>query len=102
MNKFTHTPIGRLRLLAFIEGISLLALLFIAMPLKYMGDNPILVKVIGPIHGVLFLLYVFYVLKLGIERKWSLGRIFILGISSIVPFATFYYDKKILAKLQSA
>lgn len=54
MTKFFTTTAGRLRLFAFLEGISLLALVFIAVPYKYALDNPSLVKSIGPIHSACF------------------------------------------------
>lgn len=47
MKKTLTTSIGRLRLLAFLEGFSLLVLVFIAVPLKYFGSNPSLVKTLG-------------------------------------------------------
>lgn len=49
--------IKTLRLVGLLEGISFLLLLFIAMPVKYMMDNPILVKYVGMGHGVLFVLF---------------------------------------------
>lgn len=52
-----HTPIGRLRTMGFIEGMSLLILLFIAMPLKYWAGLPLAVTIVGSVHGGLFILY---------------------------------------------
>ncbi|KKJ79704.1 putative membrane protein YdzA, partial [Bacillus subtilis] len=46
-----HTPIGRLRTMGFIEGMSLLILLFIAMPLKYWAGLPLAVTIVGSVHG---------------------------------------------------
>ena len=46
------------RMIALAEGISFLTLLFIAMPMKYFMGMPEVVRVVGSIHGVLFLLYV--------------------------------------------
>lgn len=51
-----HTPIGRLRTMGFIEGMSLLILLFIAMPLKYWAGLPLAVTIVGSVHGGLFIL----------------------------------------------
>ncbi|MFW5972756.1 MAG: DUF3817 domain-containing protein, partial [Bacteroidota bacterium] len=53
-----RTALSRLRLIGFIEGLSYLALLGIAMPLKYMAGMPMAVRYVGWIHGVLFVLYV--------------------------------------------
>ena len=56
------TPAGRQRIIGTAEALSLLILLFIAMPLKYMMDMPQMVRVVGMVHGVLFILYVNHVL----------------------------------------
>ena len=54
------TPIARLRLIGLIESLSWFVLAFIAMPVKYiaaLGADETLVKIVGPIHGVLWCLY---------------------------------------------
>ena len=48
---------SRFRLISFIEGISFLILVFIAMPLKYLAGIPLAVKIVGMAHGVLFILF---------------------------------------------
>ncbi|ANF82632.1 hypothetical protein A3K93_10795 [Acinetobacter sp. NCu2D-2] len=91
--------IKTLRLVGLFEGISFLLLLFIAMPVKYMMDNPILVKYIGMGHGVLFVLFLVVLFTVCEKQKWSLGM-FIMGlIASIVPFGPFIFDLK-LKKMQ--
>lgn len=67
MNKFFTTSIGRFRLIAFLEGISLIVLVFICVPLKYFFDDPSWVKLIGPVHGVLFLLFMVYAFQVAAE-----------------------------------
>lgn len=91
--------IKTLRLVGLIEGISFLLLLFIAMPVKYMMDNPVLVKYIGMGHGVLFILFLVVLFAVCEKRKWSLSM-FIMGlIASILPFGPFIFDMK-LKKLE--
>ena len=46
------------RLIAFLEGISYILLLFIAVPIKYLADDPTYVKLLGMPHGVLFMAYI--------------------------------------------
>ena len=97
MNTFLTTRIGRLRLLGLLEGSSLLLLIFIAMPIKYMLHNPAWVKAIGPVHGVLFLLFVINTFQVAIEKEWSFkGLTWKVLLACIVPFGTFYIDRKIL------
>jgi len=81
-----------------LEGSSYLALLLIAMPLKYIYDMPGAVKVIGMLHGILFLIYVFAATWLAIQYKWP--RSFLVGayIASVLPFGPFVFDRKLLSQ----
>lgn len=100
MKKYFTTPIGRLRLLAFLEGISLLILVFIAVPLKYYFNNPSMSKSFGPIHGALFLLFVFNALRVGVEQRWKFKETtWKVLIACLIPFGTFYIDYKILRNI---
>lgn len=86
---------SKFRTIAFMEGISYLVLLFMAMPLKYFAGMPIFVKVVGMAHGVLFILFLVYLLLAARENKWSMKFNFWAFISSLVPFGTFYLEKKL-------
>ena len=89
--------IQTLRIIGLLEGISFLLLLFIAMPMKYMLDNPVLVKYVGMGHGVLFILFLIVLFTVCERQKWSI-YMFILGlIASILPFGTFVFDRKLKA-----
>ncbi len=93
---------GRLRIVGLLEGVSFLLLLFIGTPMKYFYDSPVVVKILGPIHGILFLLYIFYVFIVASEQKWKLFQTtwkFLLA--SVFPFGTFYVDYTILKKIKS-
>jgi integral membrane protein len=88
------SSLGRLRIIAFLEGISYLVLLGIAMPLKYFGDNPQPVRIVGMAHGVLFVLFLLLLIQVTIERNWSFKKAVLGFISSLIPFGTFYADIK--------
>jgi len=95
------TKIGQLRIVAFLEGISLLVLVFIGMPLKYWLSNPTMVKTMGPIHGVLFLLFVVSTIGVAVNQNWSFKTTtWKVLLSSFIPFGTFYIDKKILREIK--
>lgn len=83
-----------LRIIAFTEGISYLILLGIAMPLKYYCNQPQAVKTVGMAHGVLFVLFIVLLLFVHVELKWKLSKTFLVFISSLIPFGTFYADVK--------
>jgi integral membrane protein len=82
--------------IALLEGISLLALLFFAMPMKYIFNEPIYVKQVGMAHGILFLLYIAFAVVLKFEQKWDFKKFFTISIASVIPFGTFYIEKKYL------
>lgn len=87
--------IKTLRFVGLLEGISFLSLLFIAMPMKYLMDNPILVKYVGMGHGVLFIAFLVVLFVVCEKQKWSLS-VFLMGlIASILPFGPFIFDRKL-------
>lgn len=95
------SPIGRLRLLALAEGTSLLLLVGVAVPLKHFYGNPALVRAIGPVHGLLFVLFVLNTLRVGVEYHWRFATTtWKVLLACFVPFGTFYVDHKILGPLQ--
>ena len=81
--------------IAVYEGLSYLILLFIAMPLKYWADYPAAVRIVGSAHGFLFVLYVILLLLCWRKQKWSFERAALFFFASLIPFATFWVDKKI-------
>ena len=100
MKKYFNSSIGFFRLIAFLEGISLLILVFIAMPIKYGLDDPSVVKMVGQAHGILFLLFILLAIKVSIEQEWRFKTTtWKVLISSFIPFGTFYIDKHILRKI---
>jgi integral membrane protein len=94
LNELLKTWIGKLRIVAFLEGCSYL-LFAITMPLKYMYDIKGPNKIIGMAHGLLFVLYILLVLKASFQYKWPLMKTFWAFLASIIPFGTFYADKKL-------
>lgn len=88
---FTKTPLGRFRMIALAEGTSFI-LLLLAMPFKYVYNYPEGVKVIGWIHGLLFILYLIFLLFVKIRNSWSIKKSFIAFVASLLPFGTFVLD----------
>jgi integral membrane protein len=84
------------RLIALLEGISFLVLLLIAMPLKYMMNMPLPVRITGMVHGILFIAYIFFLLQVRSEKNWPIGKTFVAFLASLLPFGTFVLDAKVL------
>jgi len=97
MNKKNmKTDFTILRWAALFEGSSLLLLLFVAMPLKYYAGMSEAVKIIGPIHGVLFLVFVVLLFSHAAKRELNLVKTLIGFIASFIPFGTFIFKAKAL------
>lgn len=102
MNETTHanaqsnppaSPIPWLRYTAMAEGVSYLLLLGMAMPLKYLADMPMAVKVVGWVHGLLFILLMLMLVVCfsRLKLKWTA----ITFIASLLPFGPFVIDPKL-------
>ena len=87
------------RLTAFLEGVSYILLLFIAVPVKYLLDEALYVKILGMPHGILFILYIIFSIIAKIKYNWNFRKFLVISIASLVPFGTFYIDKKYFTKL---
>jgi len=80
------------------EGSSFLALLFVAMPMKYFMGMPKVVTVVGAIHGILFLLYIGQLAKLHVTYQWNNRFSFLAFLASLLPFGPFLFDKHLCEK----
>ncbi|MCK5816222.1 MAG: DUF3817 domain-containing protein [Flavobacteriaceae bacterium] len=84
------------RIAALLEGLSYLLLLFVAMPIKYLLEDPQYVKMLGMPHGMFFIGYVVLAFLIRSDYKWNSRQFMVILIASVIPFGTFYVDKKYL------
>ncbi|PNQ73062.1 hypothetical protein C1T31_08695 [Hanstruepera neustonica] len=84
------------RIIALLEGVSYILLLFIATPVKYFMNEPKYVKLLGMPHGLLFIAYIVLAIIIGSNLKWSSKIMRTVLLASIIPFGTFCVDKKFL------
>ncbi len=87
--------IDRLRLASILDGISYLVLLGIAMPLKYLAGQPLAVRVVGSVHGLLFLALCACLLEVLLRKRLSFAWCALVFLCSLVPFAPFFLDRKL-------
>jgi len=87
------------RIIAFLEGVSYILLLFIATPIKHFGGNDQYVKLLGMPHGLLFVAYIAFAILLRSTYKWDNKTFGIILLASLLPFGTFYIDRKYLKPL---
>lgn len=90
-------------MVGLLEGLSLLILVFVAMPLKYGYSDPSLVKSMGPVHGALFLLFVINTISVGIVYQWRFSETtWKVLLACMIPFGTFYIDHTLLRPIYRA
>jgi integral membrane protein len=87
------TPIGRLRVAGYLEGISFLVLLLIAMPLKYLAGISEAVQVVGWAHGVLFVLYMAALAVVFFRYRWPFLKGLKGFIAAFLPGGPFWFDR---------
>jgi integral membrane protein len=75
------------------EAISFIVLLGIAMPLKYAAGIPLAVRITGMAHGLLFILYVYALIRVTGEHAWPRRRAFAGFLASLVPFGPFWFER---------
>lgn len=85
LNRFLKTGL--------LEGISFILLVGIAMPLKYFADMPLPVRIVGMLHGILFILYCLLLVQCAWYYKWSFVKVVSAFLLSLVPFGTFFLEK---------
>jgi integral membrane protein len=95
------TVLRQFRLVAFLEGSSFVILLFVAMPLKYLAGFPLAVRVVGSIHGALFLVFLVALYRAARGAAWPRRRSLAAFVSSILPFGTFVFDASLRREIES-
>jgi integral membrane protein len=83
----------RMRAVSWIEGTTLAALLFVAVPLKHVAGYPIATSIMGPVHGLSFLLYVWMLVETAAGAGWPRREIARLLIVAFIPFGAFTNER---------
>lgn len=86
--------------IAIAEGISYI-MFALTMPLKYIFEIPQPNYIVGMVHGVLFILYCVLTLLVARQLKWNVATTLIVGFASLIPFATFWVERKYLRETTS-
>lgn len=94
LSDLRHAPvlIRRLYQVAFVDGLALLCLVLIAVPLKRVYDMPWGVKILGPIHGALFITLVFLLVSAVGKRLLKKRLAVLIFVLAFVPLGAFVAD----------
>ena len=89
------TDLQWLRRSGIAEGLSFLLLLGLAMPLKYLAGQPQAVRIVGSLHGALFIIYAVMVLIAARNHKWPAKEIGLGLLAAFLPFGPFWFDRRL-------
>jgi integral membrane protein len=89
------SALRRYQVMADIVGVGLLLLVFVGMPLQYAAGQPVVVSVVGPIHGFAYIMYLAAAFDLSRRARLSVGKIAAMVAAGLVPFLAFYVERRI-------
>ena len=89
------TDLSRFRFVSLAEGVSYLALLGVAMPLKYAAGMPMAVSVAGMVHGLLFVAFVMSLFAVATADQWRMKRSAIAMVAALLPFGAFWLERRL-------
>jgi integral membrane protein len=89
----------RYRIMAYTVGVGLMILVFVGVPLQYAGHSPGVVKVVGPIHGALYIVYLLAALDLARRARFGLVQLAAMVAAGFVPFVAFIVERQVVRRL---
>ncbi len=98
--KGTRGALARYRVLAYVVGVGLLALV-VAMVLKYGFDNASSMAVVGPVHGFLYAVYLVFAFDLALKTRWSVKGTLVVLVSGMIPFLSFVVERRVTRKVRA-
>lgn len=91
----------RYRVIAWVVGTGLVVLVLIGVPLKYAAHQRIVVEIVGPAHGFLYIGYLLATLDLAIRVRWPVHRTLLVMLAGTVPFLSFVAERLVSRELRS-
>lgn len=92
----------RYRVLAYVVGVLLLVLVFVAMPLKYFADQPAMVAIVGPLHGFCYMVYLVVAFDLAVRARWKFKRTLLVLLAGTIPVMSFVAERKVTGWVRAA
>lgn len=98
----TDGVLAAYRVLAVLVGVGLLTLVVVGLPLKYAANEPDVVKIVGPVHGFLYVVYFLLSLQLWLRERWAAKFEILVVCAGFVPFLSFYAERQVTRRVRAA
>jgi integral membrane protein len=89
----------RYRVMAYVVGVGLVVLVFIGVPLQYAANAPGVVRVVGPIHGALYIVYLLAAADLARRARFGLLQLAAMVAAGFVPLLAFVMERNVMHRL---
>jgi integral membrane protein len=83
----------RYRVMAYVTAVLLLLLVFYAVPVQIWGHDERPEKIIGMLHGYLYMVYLVFAFEISVKLKVPLGRMVLVLLAGTVPFGAFFAER---------
>jgi integral membrane protein len=90
----------RYRVMAYTVGVMLILLVFVGIPLQYWGNNDTVVGVVGPLHGVLYIVYLLAAADLFRRIRWPIFQLIWVILAGLVPFVAFIVERRVTRRVE--
>ncbi len=97
----TGAALLRYRIIAIVVGIGLIVLVFVGVPLEYLADNDSVVKIVGPVHGALYVLYLIAGFELSQRCKWSQKATIAVLLAGTIPFLSLVSERIVTRRVRA-
>jgi integral membrane protein len=91
----------RYRVMAYVVGVMLLVLVFVAVPLRYAAGIPEVSRVVSPIHGFLYIVYLVAGFDLALKARWTAKGTVLVLLAGVVPFLSFWAERRVSARVRA-
>jgi integral membrane protein len=95
------SQLRRMRAVSLLEGTTLLLLLCVAVPLKHLAGLPVATAIMGPIHGIAFILYIWMLVQTLSMGGWTGTAATRMVLAAFIPFGAFV-NERALARRQAS
>ena len=95
------SQLRRMRAVSLLEGTTLLLLLCVAVPLKHLAGLPVATAIMGPIHGIAFILYIWMLVQTIAMGGWTGTAAARMVRAAFIPFGAFV-NERALARRQAS
>ncbi|WP_299955538.1 DUF3817 domain-containing protein [uncultured Modestobacter sp.] len=95
------TALSRYRVLAYVVGVMLIIVVFVALPLNHWGGVPEVSEVVSPIHGFLYIVYLLAAFDLARKARFTAKGTVLVFLAGVVPFVSFWAERRVTARVRA-